>query len=792
MKKITLFIIGIIAFSLFITGCAQEEDLPPPPPPPGGDQIVGKAAGIAIPAAQRPSWASAPNLVEIDPVEVEFGESVRMIVGDVYANNNYDYIWTVGYVLNKNLRYWEPIYASTALSGAITEKWAKDQAQFILPINEQRFDEGEQYLLAYACRKESGKWNCNNGKGNTGKWMLMQFNIEETSTWIDNNDIEDYEYVETEINNDEHTGKYEDNGLKVDVIVKKYDSYTQLVSNEKNNFDPTKWTTIEGVCGFLKTGSTTEFTWVSNQYLITVKTFATIVAEEVVERYGEIYDPSCSIINDLGTASLCGNDNKEGAEECDGTDDSACPGRCSETCECVPANIIARGYCGDGTVQRPNGEKPPIMEECEYPTIINKTTGAIIEQGDICMDANFQTGICNEFCQCDTGSLTGGVCGDGIVETNKNGQVEECEFDSQCGIDERCDNCACVDQKCGDGTIDQGEECGEPGLNCLIPLGWNFAGCTGCRCMYRIPGGPICGDGNIDPGEQCDWLRNPTGCAAGQTCNFMCNCVAGAPQPFCGDGNVDPGEQCDDGNNVNGDGCDANCNIEAGAIICGNGIMQAGEECEVNIPCPGNEICHARTCKCFARIDAINESQLNLSIEEYCGNGIIEWNKGEQCEQDSDCYAGEFCTSNCKCVPGLETGDEENNGEDADGETEPYCGDGITQYNIGEQCESDSECYPGEFCSEDCKCIPQMVEQYCGDGVIQESLGEQCESNSDCETGQCIDCECITIDETPTGQFYAVPADKDIIGMHKQYFVFFIAGLAILIITMANFIHFKK
>ncbi len=45
---------------------------------------------------------------------------------------------------------------------------------------------------------------------------------------------------------------------------------------------------------------------------------------------------------------------------------------------------------------------------------------------------------------------------------------------------------------------------------------------------------------------------------------------------ICGDGILDPGEQCDDGNVVDGDGCDSNCTPTG----CGNGIRTAGEDCD--------------------------------------------------------------------------------------------------------------------------------------------------------------------------------------------------------------------
>jgi len=48
------------------------------------------------------------------------------------------------------------------------------------------------------------------------------------------------------------------------------------------------------------------------------------------------------------------------------------------------------------------------------------------------------------------------------------------------------------------------------------------------------------------------------------------------PAGDCGNGVVEAGEQCDDGNLVAGDGCSASCRLE----VCGNGIRDAGEQCD--------------------------------------------------------------------------------------------------------------------------------------------------------------------------------------------------------------------
>jgi len=46
---------------------------------------------------------------------------------------------------------------------------------------------------------------------------------------------------------------------------------------------------------------------------------------------------------------------------------------------------------------------------------------------------------------------------------------------------------------------------------------------------------------------------------------------------LCGNGIVDPGEECDDGNTVDSDSCSNSC---AKKSICGNGILEIGENCD--------------------------------------------------------------------------------------------------------------------------------------------------------------------------------------------------------------------
>ena len=60
--------------------------------------------------------------------------------------------------------------------------------------------------------------------------------------------------------------------------------------------------------------------------------------------------------------------------------------------------------------------------------------------------------------------------------------------------------------------------------------------------------------------------------------------------PVCGNGAVEAPEECDDNNTTAGDGCSASCAVEPGfachgvpsrcSIVCGDGVTGPGETCD--------------------------------------------------------------------------------------------------------------------------------------------------------------------------------------------------------------------
>ncbi|MBI2636017.1 hypothetical protein HYW84_01700 [Candidatus Peregrinibacteria bacterium] len=221
--------------------------------------------------------------------------------------------------------------------------------------------------------------------------------------------------------------------------------------------------------------------------------------------------------------------------------------------------------------------------------------------------------------------------------------AEGCASSIECAEGAQCDGGRCV-QLCGNGRLDMGEACdpsagpgsggGSCTSRCLLKQNQKCThdaecgsrlcvrnACVPCSADYQCQSKDcrkgacvnLCGNGRIDPGEACDpgigddesrctrnCLRSADAeCARNRDCQTglcrdvggskVCDecsggdqcynglCVSGVCADLCGNGVVDPGEQCDDGNRVTGDGCSRFCERKSLAIGGVAPFRQLGE-----------------------------------------------------------------------------------------------------------------------------------------------------------------------------------------------------------------------
>lgn len=364
----------------------------------------------------------------------------------------------------------------------------------------------------------------------------------------------------------------------------------------------------------------------------------------------------------------CGNGVHDAGEQCDDgnmIDGDLCNNQCQRhctddsTCDCDETKNVCRPLCGNGRVDA--GESCDDGNADDRDSCNNRCQ-VRCRPGTTCADSQAcpQNGICP----------VPGVCGDGAV----NGPSEQCD-DGNADDSDNCTNACRVrcsqNLECPSGLLCIGEECSE----CTNSLQCQNGFCVEGRCRQALP---ICGNGLLEPGEVCDDANGDdtdgctssclfprdhacvasaqcqtrlcrdsvcAPCASEGECSSGMRCAEGSclfGSLLCGDGVVQAGEACDDANFNEQDQCTTACLLPLGqacthATQCSSTICSGGActPCRADAECSGGMRCAVGLC--------LTDAQMAM-LPNICGNGLLE--QGEQCDDGNGKY-GDGCTPSC-------------------------------------------------------------------------------------------------------------------------------------------------
>lgn len=221
---------------------------------------------------------------------------------------------------------------------------------------------------------------------------------------------------------------------------------------------------------------------------------------------------------------------------------------------------------------------------------------------------------------------------------------------------------------------------------------------------------------------------------------------AGGSNGACGDGVLNANEQCDDGNTAPGDGCNAECTIECGTDSdCPSGrcLLGVGEvvgacmlACDAHCDCPQEHFCYKGFCLKDAR------QSVYCCAKEGCPPGakcVLPGNEGTSlCPEDPDYH----CDTACDCGPAHCCKDNtcvkdiDDPWRPGGTEVGPPCVQGVD----ATYCSNDAGCLAGRTSwsgplADDFRCLNPFADEvrdFCG--------GKDCYFAGDCFGGEsCLD-----------------------------------------------------
>lgn len=442
------------------------------------------------------------------------------------------------------------------------------------------------------------------------------------------------------------------------------------------------------------------------------------------KRYGYPGCPTDGLSASSAGSASCGNYKVEAGEDCDEGPFNGIGGRCTKMCK--------NPMCSDGEITPPS--KWYKGEECEP---VSEPHYARDEGGNLIVKNRFITETCGRYCQPPQCDSTG--CKNGCFWVFA---AEECASASAVAVPVSSATSSQSSSAAAESSSSAVPATPSPFVTTIPNVQTVIPAREPIAAPVQLPvAGPVIAPQvpSVIAGPVLPTTFAPP--ALPQSTQFA---YGNVPAGTCGNGGIEAGEECDDRNRLSGDGCSARCTIESGyacaggqcVLLCGNSALDPGEECDDRNRAAGDG-CSARCTIEPGYTCSGNQCML------LCGNGGLD--PGEECD-DANRISGDGCSPVCR----PETGFSCNGGFCA-----PICGNGTL--DPAEECD-DANRLSGDGCSVHCRaesgyvCVGTICRRLlrpaaarvaaCGDAVVDP--GEDCDAgadNSDTAADACrLDC----------------------------------------------------